>query len=600
MASPQVEKTTQKTVLKPESDVFSRQLDTGKPLKSKASRIWKGLGLVVLALAATGAAFLTFTASGQKISQLGKQGIEGGITYKTNPDLLFDHVGSQVNILLIGRDVNWKIGKVFDPKTGKYRSYQVHDESTPARSDTMIVVSLNKDTKSVRMVSFPRDAIVRLADNDYGVRRTKLNAAHAYGGPPLLIKTMQDELGLTIHRYAVIKFDGFKNLIDQVGGVEIDVDGALKKGRDGKLYRGNLDYDDNWGNLHIHLKPGLQTLDGTAAHAYVRFRMDREGDPGRIRRQQQVMRALAKQMAHVSWYRLPGLIQEVQTQFVTDMSTSELASAAAFAKGIGDASKIQPITLFGTYSSNGSIVLNKPKNDKLLSYIFGSTFNPARFLQRSPSTKGDEIGPANDATPDAKAILQAAGILRPDGELTEDASAVPVRIEETSTEASLVRPSRYAATDDENQAEEKPRRTTKKSTRSSASSKTRSETKQSSASPPETASEAPAAESSSADNIIGDTPTRHDSVVSVNETAPAPAEETHAVKPMRNKTCKSRKTLRLSAFVLLRLFQLKFKEALVESYDFSCRCRQSLRPFNTQRAQTDGAGYQSAGDEPHC
>ncbi len=468
---------------------------------------------------------MTFTTSGQKISQLGKQGIEGGITYKTNPDLLFDHVGSQVNILLIGRDVNWKIGKVFDPKSGKYRPYQVHDESAPARSDTMIVVSLNKDTQTIRMVSLPRDAIVRLADNDYGVHRAKLNAAHAYGGPPLLIKTLQDELGLTIHRYAVIKFDGFKNLIDQVGGVEIDVDGALKKGRDGKLYRGNLDYDDNWGNLHIHLKPGLQTLDGTAAHAYVRFRMDREGDPGRIRRQQQVMRALAKQMAHVSWYRLPGLIQEVQNQFATDMSTSEMASVAAFAKDIGDASKIQPLTLFGTYSPSGSILLNKPKNKKLLSYIFGPTFNPDHFLQRSPSTTGDEIGPANDATPDAKAILEAAGVLRPEGEQTDSANEVPVRIEEASSESSLVRPSRYTATDG-NQTEEKPRRTTKKSGRSSDSSKTRGETAKSGSTSLESSPEV--SESSSADNIIGDTPTRHESV---EETAPAPAESAPATTP---------------------------------------------------------------------
>lgn len=520
LSLPEVEKTNQKSVLKPTDDIFSRQLEDEKPRKS--SRIWKGLGLSVLLLAAGSAAFLTFTDRGQDITKTGKQAIDLGIGYKTDPDFLFNQVGSQVNILLIGRDVNWKIGKVFDPKTGKYRPFQVHDEKTPARSDTMIVVSLNKETNTIRMVSLPRDAIVRLADNDYGVRRTKLNAAHAYGGPQLLIKTLQEELGLTIHRHAVIKFDGFKNLIDQVGGVEVNVDGALKKGHDGKLYRGNLDYDDNWGNLHIHLKPGLQKLDGSAAHAYVRFRMDREGDPGRIRRQQQVMRALAKQMTQVNLWDLPGLIQEVQKQFATDMSTKELASAAAFAKNIGDTSKIQPLTLFGSYYNRGSVCLNEPKNKKLLSYIFGSTFNPNRFLQRSPSTNGDEIGPANDASPEALALLKAAGIIKEEGSAEEAGHSVPVRVEEISAESSNGRHSRYAAVNETNEDEEKPRRTRKKSTRSSES---HSETRKSHASKQESASAK--AENSGIESVIGDTPARHEAGASSAPQSEAPREAGH-------------------------------------------------------------------------
>ncbi len=514
MALPEVEKTNQKTVLKSPDDVFSRQLSDENPRKGR--RIWKGLGLTVLTLAAGGAAFVAFAPGGRELPGIVKGGINGGYI---NPNLLFDNVGSQVNLLLIGRDVNWKIGKVFDPKTGKYRPFQVQDKTTPARSDTMIVVSLNKETKTIRMVSLPRDAMVRLADNDYGVHRAKLNSAHAYGGPPLLIKTLQEEMGLTIHRYAVIKFDGFKNLIDQVGGVEVKVDGALKKGHDGKLYRGNLDYDDNWGNLHIHLKPGLQKLDGVTAHNYVRFRMDREGDPGRIRRQQQVMRALAKQMSHVNFWELPGLIQEVQKQFATDMTTSELASAAAFAKSIGDASKIQPLTLFGMYSTRGSVLLNKPKNEKLLSYIFGNTFNAKHFLERSPSTNDDEFGPANDATPEAKAILEAAGIIHSDSDLKENyGNEAPVRVEENTSEASAPRHSRYAATSDANADAEKPRRASKKS-------KTNSETHKSSVSRRESSASPSATESAGEDSVIGDTPARHESGA-VRESSPAPAVET--------------------------------------------------------------------------
>jgi anionic cell wall polymer biosynthesis LytR-Cps2A-Psr (LCP) family protein len=92
--------------------------------------------------------------------------------------------------------------QVYDPKTKTYRPFHVHDESAQARSDTMIVVSLDKSRNTIRMVSLPRDAMVRLARNDVGVRRTKLNAAHAYGGPELLMRTLHDELGITIHHYA--------------------------------------------------------------------------------------------------------------------------------------------------------------------------------------------------------------------------------------------------------------------------------------------------------------------------------------------------------------------------------------------------------------
>jgi hypothetical protein len=73
----------------------------------------------------------------------------------------------------------------------------------------------------------------------------------------------------------VIKFEGFKKLIDQVGGITVNVEGALKRDhRTGKLYRGNLKYDDNWGNLHIDLKPGMQNSTGnrritTCASAWI-------------------------------------------------------------------------------------------------------------------------------------------------------------------------------------------------------------------------------------------------------------------------------------------------------------------------------------------
>jgi LCP family protein required for cell wall assembly len=470
-------------------EVFEERLNDDK--KTKRGRFWRGLAVLLLLLAAGGGAYATLTKHGRDTAQMVRQGVAMGIAMQTNPALIFQQVGSNhVNVLLIGRDVNWKPSKVYDPKTKTYRPFHVHDESAQARSDTMIVVSLDKSRNTIRMVSLPRDAMVRLASNDVGVRRTKLNAAHAYGGPELLMRTLHDELGITIHHYAVIKFEGFKKLIDQVGGITVNVDGALKRDRrTGKLYRGNLKYDDNWGNLHIDLKPGVQKLNGEQAHNYVRFRMDLEGDPGRIRRQQTVLRALAKQIMQASPFAIPGLVKEVRRQFETDLTDDQIGSMAGFAKSIGDPAKIQPLTLFGAYGRRGSVILNKPLNQKLLATILGPTFDSEKFLHRSPYTEtGTEIGSSNNESPAARAVLREAGLLKGDNDLKRPSELdVPVRVEpsesdkeartlEASTsETRNTRRSRLAASDEQvaverRATEERPRRRIRRVTSEEVSS----------------------------------------------------------------------------------------------------------------------------------
>jgi LCP family protein required for cell wall assembly len=410
-----------------DNDVFGQQLVT-----RKRGQAWRWLGFSAAACVIAGGIFLGATKSGRETMELVNDAVEiGGASSK--PDLIFEHAGGDhVNILLIGRDTDWKPAKVYDPKTKTYRPYRKHDESVNARSDTMIVVSLDKSKNAIRMISLPRDAMVYIPENDSDTGVNKLNAAHSFGGPELLMKTLSDELGITIHRYAVIKFEGFKKLIDQVGGVTVNVDGALKRDRHGKLYRGHMKYDDNWGNLHIDLQPGPQRLDGQKAHDYVRFRMDIEGDPGRIRRQQQVMRALAKEIMQSSKWKIPGLVKEVRHQFETTLTDEEIGSAAGFARQIGDSSKIQPLTMFGTYGRKGSVVLNKPKNKKLLAAIFGKTFNSDIFLERSPfATRSAEIGASNYSTPGGQQVLREAGLLEP-GEKPDnpdDLSRIQVRTE---------------------------------------------------------------------------------------------------------------------------------------------------------------------------
>ena len=404
----------------------------------KKGKFWRIAGLLTLTVAAGATAYGTLTTQGRQVAQTTKQGIVTAWEVQQNPNLLFDNVGdSRVNILLIGEDRNWTIKPVFNPKTGKFAPMNVVDDEAPPRSDTMIVVTLDRDSKMMRMVSFPRDARVRFTDLQGRRHKAgKMNAVYASGGldpkmrEEVLKNFFRDEIGLRVDRVARIRIEGFTGLIDKVGGLDIKVDGALEKDRrTGKLYRGRIQRTDNWGKWSVDLEPGMQHLDGTQAVGYARFRYDREGDPGRIRRQQQVMRALAKEITQTPLPQLPGVVGEAKQQFATDMNDAEMASMALFARNIGADTKISPLTVFGIGAADGSdIILNKPENIKLFSYIFGDSFDERNFLNRSPETTRDELGIANNRNPAAIEVLREAGILPPDGEVEPSpVTEVPVR-----------------------------------------------------------------------------------------------------------------------------------------------------------------------------
>ncbi|HEX9995963.1 MAG TPA: LCP family protein [Abditibacterium sp.] len=386
-----------------EQDAFGKQLN-----HRKKGRFWKNLGWTSLFIVLGGAAFGAFTQLGRDITKTGQNWAPAVITALRDPDLIFDNVGdNHVNILVVGQDRNWKQGEVFDRTTGKMRPYQVEDTETRPRSDTLIICSLNKSAGTMRMISLPRDTSVKYRDFEGDRHRGKLNSVWSQpDGEKLLVKVLRDEFGVRIDRVAKVKLDGFTKLIDRVGGININVEGAKFGNK-----RTAMKYEDKWGGWKVDLQPGMQHLNGEQAHGYVRFRMDNEGDPGRVRRQQQVMRALAKEMMNVGITELPGLVQEMEKLFLSDMSNEEMVSAAQFARGLGDASKITPLTPYGIYARNGDIILNRPENTKLFTAIFGSSFNPQSFLILSPETKRDDIGQRNNDNPAALTILREAKLV---------------------------------------------------------------------------------------------------------------------------------------------------------------------------------------------
>jgi LCP family protein required for cell wall assembly len=133
-------------------------------------------------------------------------------------------------------------------------------------------------------------------------------------------------------RYIVMRIDTTKDLINAIGGVDVNVENSDALRGQGK--NGPVDYDDSWGHLHVHLKPGMQHLDGAQAVGYARFRHDWCSDPCRIMRQQQVIRAFVNKLEHDRLNTLEHaqqLFAVVHKDVDTDFTTSEeIASAMAF------------------------------------------------------------------------------------------------------------------------------------------------------------------------------------------------------------------------------------------------------------------------------
>ncbi|HHW01999.1 MAG TPA: LCP family protein [Thermoanaerobacterales bacterium] len=212
--------------------------------------------------------------------------------------------GGRLNILLLGLDAG-TIG--------------ASEEHNRHRSDTMMVFSIDRDKKDIKVLSIPRDTRVKIP----GVGVEKINAAMAFGGPDLAVKTVKDFLGIPIHNYVVVNYKGFKEIVDALGGVEMNIEKPMK-------------YDDKAGNLHIDLKPGLQVLDGEKAEQFVRYRHYPGGDLDRVKAQQKFIEAVGKTVLKPSTLlKLPKIISTVQENVETDLGPLEIASLANFARQVG-------------------------------------------------------------------------------------------------------------------------------------------------------------------------------------------------------------------------------------------------------------------------
>ncbi|WP_302530279.1 LCP family glycopolymer transferase [Megamonas funiformis] len=181
------------------------------------------------------------------------------------------------------------------------------------RSDTLMIATLDPDKNQAALLSVPRDTRVKIKGHGFD----KINAAYAYGGRKLTQETIESLLNTHIDHYIKINVHGFTKIIDALGGIDIDVEK--------RMY-----YEDPWdddGGLYIDLQPGImQHMDGKTAITYVRYR-DEEGDIGRIKRQQNFMKAVMDKLVSPTIIpKLPAIVSAVSDSVETDMSVSEILS----------------------------------------------------------------------------------------------------------------------------------------------------------------------------------------------------------------------------------------------------------------------------------
>ncbi|WP_305001717.1 LCP family protein [Raoultibacter phocaeensis] len=183
------------------------------------------------------------------------------------------------------------------------------------RSDTNIVVRVDPTTCVVSLVSIPRDTMIDI--DGYG--RNKFNAAYNYGGASATIKEANQLLGVDISHYAEINFEKLIELVDVIGGVEIDVQDRIN--------------DPDAGPVII--EAGLQTLNGEAALVYARSRMFVDGDFTRTTHQRELIEAIVKKVLSLPVTDLPGVIEKAASCVTTDLSVSDIIALATQFQDLG-------------------------------------------------------------------------------------------------------------------------------------------------------------------------------------------------------------------------------------------------------------------------
>ncbi|WP_071191519.1 LCP family protein [Trichormus sp. NMC-1] len=207
-------------------------------------------------------------------------------------------------------------------------------ESFAGSSDTMLLVRLNPSDKSIRVLSIPRGTMISIPEQGL----TQVSEANAKGGPVLAARVVSRTLNnAPIDRYIRISTSGLRQLVDQLGGVDVFVPQEMN-------------YKDQAGGLSVNLVSGWQTLNGEQAELFARFRETGLGDLPRVQRQQALITSLLQQMNSPTVLpRLPQLTRIMRKYFDTNLKMEEMMALANFSANV-ERDNFQLTMLPGTFS----------------------------------------------------------------------------------------------------------------------------------------------------------------------------------------------------------------------------------------------------------
>lgn len=255
--------------------------------KKKPTKRWLKVALIVIAIFVVGVgtyAYTIYNNAKKTIDDKMHEPVEAIDTGLTKKKLA---ATERLNVLLLGIDA---------------------DEGEAGRSDAVMILSLNPKTDEMELVSIPRDTRVSIP----GRGDDKINHAFAFGGHDLAVKTVEDFLDIELDYYISINMSGFKELVDQLGGITVYNDIAWEDGK----------YDFGFGPTD---------MDGDKTMAFVRMRkQDPSGDFGRTKRQRQVIQGIVNKGATAgSVTKVHGVIDILGNNMATNMDFDDMKALLA-------------------------------------------------------------------------------------------------------------------------------------------------------------------------------------------------------------------------------------------------------------------------------
>ncbi|OZH53473.1 LytR family transcriptional regulator, partial [Hydrocoleum sp. CS-953] len=264
---------------------------------------------------------------------------------------------------------------------------------------TLLLVRANPTNKTVSLLSVPRDTQVRIP----GIGLAKINEANVYGGPKLAENVLENTLNdIEIDRYVRVSKGAFRELVEQLGGVEVFVPQPMS-------------YVDNTQKFNIDLQPGWQTLNGEQAEQFARFREEVYGDIGRVQRQQVLIKALQSRVTNVAVIpQLPQIIRVMQKYVDTNLTFQEMLALIGFSLDL-ERDDLKMVMLPGKPSSRNEYlasywIIDKAGRDRVLEQYFDIKLDKFNYDNIYNPMEVNEILPIKNkiAVQNASSYSQAA------------------------------------------------------------------------------------------------------------------------------------------------------------------------------------------------